>query len=88
MLQTLEKPLEEALTGNAEPMSGGIPSLEPGLPTTTTRRPVAPLDPAGISALRDEIQSLRAQLQAVERRLEATARLRDPLRLPLVDQPG
>ena len=73
VLQTLEKPLEEALTGKAEPTASGVPSLELGQPTTA-RRPAAPLDPAGISALRDEIQSLRAQILAVERQLEATAR--------------
>ncbi len=79
VLQSLERPLEAALVG-PDPMSATpAPTLQPGLPSTTSRRPVS----GGVSGsaradeargIKVEIEKLRARLEQLERRLETIAR--------------
>jgi membrane-associated protease RseP (regulator of RpoE activity) len=76
VLQALERPLEAALVG-PEPMNPtATPQLQPGLPTTTSRRPAsggiaAPTLSAEARAIGAEIRDLRVRLEQLEQRLEA-----------------
>jgi membrane-associated protease RseP (regulator of RpoE activity) len=72
VLQTLERPLEQALLGGAEPAVTDPPALESA--GTTVRRPVAPLDQPTAAAVRGEIRQLRIRLESLERRLESAGR--------------
>ena len=74
VLQTLEKPLEDALVGSSGPAAAAIPTLEPGPTGTTVRRPITTDDAGMAAAMRDEIRWLRARLQALEQRLDSLAR--------------
>lgn len=74
VLQTLEKPLEEALVGSPEPRATGVPILEPSPVSTIARRPVTGLDAGTAAAIRDEIRWLRARLTTLEQRLDAENR--------------
>ena len=74
VLQTLEKPLEEALVGSPEPLATGIPNLEPSPASTIARRPISQLDAGSAAAIRDEIRWLRARLTILEQRLETEDR--------------
>lgn len=77
VLQTLERPLEEALVGRPGPAPTAIPTLEqqprPTTPTTT-RRPVTSFDAGAVSAMQDEIRWLRSRLDRLEQRLDGQAR--------------
>ncbi len=70
VLQTLEKPLEEALVGSPEPMATGVPALEPSPGATIARKPVNRLEAGSAAAIRDEIRWLRNRLTVLEQRLE------------------
>jgi len=72
VLQTLERPLEQALVGDVQPAVTDVPALQPA--TTLARRPIAPLDPPTAAAVRDEILRLRIRLESLERRLDAAGR--------------
>jgi membrane-associated protease RseP (regulator of RpoE activity) len=71
VLQALERPLEEALTGPAVPTSIPVPTLEPGPSPTTARRPISPRLAADVEALEAEVRDLRARLERLERQLPA-----------------
>jgi len=71
VLQVLERPLEEALTGPAVPTAIPVPTLEPGPSPTTARRPVVPRQAADVEALEAEVRDLRARLERLERQLPA-----------------
>ncbi|MFM1902276.1 MAG: hypothetical protein RLZZ440_176 [Planctomycetota bacterium] len=73
VLQTLERPLEEALVGPAQPVATGVPTLEPGPAATIARRPVV-TDTGAAAAIRDEIRWLQSRLATLERRLDALPR--------------
>jgi hypothetical protein len=79
VLQSLERPLEAALVGS-DPMSPTpAPTLQPGLPATTSRRPVSGdvTEPALVKearAIGSEIRDLRMRLEQLEQRLNAIAR--------------
>ncbi len=77
VLQTLERPLEEALVGRPGPAPSAVPALEqqprPTAPTTA-RRPVTSFDAGAVSAMQDEIRWLRERLDQLEHRLESQAR--------------
>lgn len=69
VLQSLERPLEQALIGPPSPQPSATPSLEPGPTARTSRRPDSSSgDEAG--ELRREVGRLRVLLEAIERRLE------------------
>jgi len=70
VLQSLERPLEEALLGPT-PAATAPPALTPGPAATMAERPLA--DSADLTAVRAEVEWLRARLAALERRLEATS---------------
>jgi len=79
VLQSLERPLEAALIG-PEPMSPTpAPTLQPGQPSSTARRPVS--GAVAGSDLADEargikvdMENLRLRLEQLERRLDTIAR--------------
>lgn len=73
VLQSLERPLEEALVGPPLPVATAVPVLEPGPQPAIARRPTnaAVAEPGAIQA---EIHDLRARIDQLERRLEAVAR--------------
>lgn len=73
VLQSLERPLEEALVGPPLPVASAVPVLEPGPQPAIARRPTnaAVAEPGAIQA---EIHDLRARIDQLERRLEAVAR--------------
>ena len=73
VLQSLERPLEEALVGPTLPVATAVPVLEPGPQPAIARRPTnaAVAEPGAIQA---EIHDLRARIDQLERRLEAVAR--------------
>ncbi len=74
VLQTLEKPMEAALTGSTEPRATGVPALEPSPGGTIARRPVSRLDASTAAAIRDEIRWLRTRLTILEQRLDSQNR--------------
>lgn len=74
VLQTLERPLEEALVGGVEPAVTDVPTLQPQPAATTARRPLIPLDGPTAAVVRDEIRQLRLRLESLERRLESAGR--------------
>jgi len=69
MLQSLERPLEEALVGPPLLEPAPAPQLEPGPRPATSRRPLAVGD-AEAGELRRDLTRIRELLEAVERRLE------------------
>lgn len=69
VLQSLERPLEEALVGPPLLEPAQAPQLEPGPRAATTRRPLAAGD-ANTGELRRDLMRIRELLEAVERRLE------------------
>ena len=73
VLQSLERPLEEALVGPPLPVATAVPVLEPGPQPAIARRPTnaAVAEPG---AIRAEIHDLRTRIDQLERRLEAVAR--------------
>jgi len=71
VLQALERPLEEALTGPPVPTAIPVPTLEPGPSPTTARRPISPRLAADVEALEAEVRDLRARLERLERQLPA-----------------
>jgi len=74
VLQTLERPLEQALVGGVEPVATEVPALQPQPSAATVRRPVSALDQPTAKAVRDEIRQLRIRLESLERQLEAAVR--------------
>ena len=74
VLQTLERPLEEALVGAGEPTATDVPTLQPQPAGTTAQRPLTPLDEPTAAAVQAEIRQLRIRLESLERRLEAASR--------------
>jgi len=74
VLQSLERPLEQALVGEPALQSAtSAPTLQPNPATRTSRRPESPRD-ADATELRREVGRLRGMLEAVERRLERLGR--------------
>jgi len=73
VLQSLERPLEEALVGPPLPVATAVPVLEPGPQPAIARRPTNAVV-AEPGAIRAEIHDLRARIDQLERRLEAVAR--------------
>jgi hypothetical protein len=71
VLQSLERPLEEALTGPPVPTAIPVPTLEPGPSPTTARRPTSPRLAADVEALEAEVRDLRGRLERLERQLGA-----------------
>jgi S1-C subfamily serine protease len=74
VLQTLERPLEEALVGAGEPTATDVPTLQPQPAGTIAQRPLTPLDEPTAAAVQAEIRQLRIRLESLERRLEAASR--------------
>lgn len=74
VLQSLERPLEQALVDEpALQSAASAPALQPSPAARTSRRPESPRD-ADATELRREVGRLRAMLEAVERRLERIGR--------------
>jgi membrane-associated protease RseP (regulator of RpoE activity) len=69
VLQSLERPLEQALVGGEPMQATPAPALAPGPAPTVARRPETPtaIDP---SEVRREIEQFRDQLDELDRRLE------------------
>ncbi len=73
-LQSLERPLEEALVGPEFPTATHPPRLEPGATPETARRPESGPDGSRVQSLESEVRDLKARLETLERRLEAASR--------------
>jgi membrane-associated protease RseP (regulator of RpoE activity) len=74
VLQSLERPLEQALVGEpALQPAAAAPALEPSPAARTSRRPESPAD-ADATELRREVGRLRTLLEGLERRLERLGR--------------
>jgi len=73
-LQSLERPLEEALVGPSSPSATLPPQLELGPSTSTARRPESDHGVATVTVLEAEVRDLKARLETLERRLDAAPR--------------
>lgn len=73
-LQSLERPLEEALVGPPSPAATLPPRLEPGPSTSRARRPESNDGSAIVTILEAEVRDLKARLDTLERRLDAAPR--------------
>jgi S1-C subfamily serine protease len=71
VLQSLERPLEQALVGETAPQPTAAPQLEPWRARRVVRR--VPAEASESAEVRREIGRLRSALDALERRLERLA---------------